>query len=164
MFGLDKLLSKKDQKITLNSPVKGQLIDKAAIPDPTFADGILGATAGFLSSDGVIYAPCDGQITQIFRTGHALTITSVNGVEILIHVGINTVDLKGRGFKALVEQDQKVKCGDELIKFEIETIKEAGFSLEIPMVICNGDDFAKVEFIAPCEVTPASAVCTIEKK
>lgn len=163
MFGLDKLFSQKTPSFNLVSPLDGELIDKSAIPDPTFAEGILGPTAGFNPAVGVIYAPCDGKITQMFRTGHALTITSLFGAEILIHVGINTVDLKGKGFKPLVNEDADVKQGDPLIEFDIPAIKEAGFSLEVPLVICNPDDFKKIEFVAPTQVKAGDPICTLEK-
>ncbi len=163
MFGLDKLFTKKANAFTIASPLNGEIIDKSIIPDPTFAEGILGPTIGFNPREGMIYAPCDGVITQIFRTGHALTITSVSGIEILIHVGINTVDLKGKGFSALVQEDADVKQGDPLIKFDIPLIKNEGYSIEVPLVICNPDNFRKIEFVAPKPVSKGDIICTFEK-
>ncbi len=163
MFGLDKLFTKKESTLTIMAPLNGEIIDKSIIPDPTFAEGILGPTIGFNPTAGMIYAPFDGVITQIFRTGHALTITSNTGIEVLIHVGINTVDLKGQGFTALVKEDAEVKQGDPLIKFDIPFIKQQGYSLEIPLVVCNPDSFNKVEFIASGPVKVGDVICKLEK-
>ena len=127
MSFLGKLFGSKPDPV-LYSPVKGEAILNDQIPDPTFAEGILGPTFAVDPKEGLIKAPCDGTITQIFRTGHAVTLTSKDGVEILIHVGINTVDLKGEGFKPLVKDNEEVKKGSPLIEFDIDLIKEKGFS------------------------------------
>ena len=160
-----KLFSSTPTTIKLTSPLNGSLLPKSEIPDPTFADEVLGPTVCFKpGSDGVVYAPCDGVITQIFKTAHAVTISSNQKVELLIHVGINTVDLKGQGFEALVHDDEKVTAGQPLIKFDQEVIARANLSNLVPLVICNVSDFAEVKFIEPqdsistkdvfCEITP----------
>lgn len=150
-------------KFTLLAPVNGKLVPASQIPDATFSEGILGPTIGIEpSADGTVYSPCDGTISQIFKTGHAVTITSTNNVEILIHVGINTVDLQGEGFQALVKDDQQVKAGDPLIKFDSNVIKGKGLSNVVPVVICNSQDFASVEFVEQNQdVTHSSVICTI---
>lgn len=145
MFGLGKIFgSNRSHKIVIGSPVNGRLIPTEDIPDLTFSQNILGPTIGFYPSEGKIYAPADGTIVQVFKTGHALTLTTKEGVELLIHIGINTVDLRGKGFTALVSDDAEVKKGDVLLEFDLKGIQEAGYDLSIPMVICNADDFADV--------------------
>lgn len=159
----DKLFgSKKAEVLTLKAPLNGEIIDIKEIPDPTFAEGVLGPTIGFKpGEDGTIYAPCDGVVTQIFKTAHAVTITSNDKVELLIHVGINTVDLKGEGFEAFVKDDDVVKCGQPLIKFDQAIIANAGLSNLVPVVICNAMDFKDVNFVEPKAVTTNDDFCTI---
>lgn len=160
---LDKLFGNKQAaNLTLKSPINGELIPTQEIPDPTFSECVLGPTACLKpGTDGTVYAPCDGVISQIFKTAHAVTITSKDGVEILIHVGINTVDLKGEGFEALVADEQEVKVGQPLIKFDQEVIAKAGLSNLVPMVILNAMDFKSAEFVAPRAITTNDDVCTI---
>lgn len=163
MSFLNKLFgSKKAEVITLNSPLNGEILDTKAIPDPTFADCVLGPTICFKpGEDGTIYAPCDGTVTQIFKTAHAITITSTDKVELLIHVGINTVDLKGEGFEAFVKDDDVVKCGQPLIKFDQTVIAKAGLSNLVPVVICNAMDFNSIEFAGTRSVTTTDKFCFI---
>ncbi len=163
MSFLGKLFGSKPDPV-LYSPVKGEAILNDQIPDPTFAEGILGPTFAVDPKEGLIKAPCDGTITQIFRTGHAVTLTSKDGVEILIHVGINTVDLKGEGFKPLVKDNEEVKKGSPLIEFDIDLIKEKGFSTIVPIVVCNPTDFESVTFIKPSTVDNQSQICTFKNK
>lgn len=156
----------KSGSYTLKSPMIGRLVPAQEIGDSTFADEVLGPSIAFKlgeDSDWTVYAPCDGVVTQMFRTGHAVTLSSQDGqVEMLIHVGINTVDLKGQGFTALVANDQKVKTGDPLIKFDGDFLKKAGYELIVPMAICNASDFADVSFIQPEHVTLDTNICNIK--
>jgi PTS system beta-glucosides-specific IIC component len=95
-------------------------------------------------SEGKVYAPVDGEITTFFPTGHAIGITSTGGAEILIHVGMDTVDMNGEGFTPKKEQGAKIKKGDLLLEFDIEKIKVAGHPVTTPIVITNSDDYADV--------------------
>lgn len=151
---------------TLKSPMVGELVSAQETGDPTFAEEILGPSVAFKlgpDSDCTVYAPCDGVITQMFKTGHAVTISSKEGqVEMLIHVGINTVDLKGKGFTALVSDDQEVKAGEPLIKFDGEFLRSRGYELIVPMAICNASDFADISFIQPEHVTLDTEICSIK--
>ncbi len=154
----------KSNNIELLSPVNGKIVNKNEIPDPTFAEDILGPTLGIEPTEGVVYAPCDCKIEQIFKTGHAVSISTKDKLEILIHVGINTVDLKGEGFTALVEDNMEVTKGTPLIKFDIDLIKEKGFSTVVPVVICNASDFGEVSLTAPCSIQAFEKIATIELK
>lgn len=145
--------SEKNNDITLFSPVTGKIVEASEIPDPTFADNILGPCIGIKPTKGVVVAPCDGKVEQIFKTGHAATIVSKDGVEILVHVGINTVDLKGEGFEALVEEGAEVTLGTPLIKFDIDLIESKGFNTVVPLVICNPTDFGNICFSGQGPVT-----------
>lgn len=154
------------QTYTLKAPIAGELVSAAETEDPTFADQILGPTVAFKLSDDsdcTVYAPCDGVITQIFKTAHAVTLSSKDGsVEMLIHIGVNTVDLKGKGFTALVQDEQEVKAGTPLIKFDGKFLESQGYKLIVPMAICNANDFAEVTFIEPKAVTLDDTICTIK--
>ena len=94
--------------------------------------------------EGKLYAPCDGTIEGVFDTKHAVNMTSDNGCEILLHIGIDTVKLGGQFFTAAVKDGQKVKKGDLLITFDIEGIRNAGYKVTTPMIICNSDDYGRI--------------------
>lgn len=160
----DKLFGgKKADEIVIKSPVNGDIIELSEVPDPTFAECVLGPTTAFRpGEDGTVYAPCDGVITQIFKTAHAVTITSADKVELLIHIGINTVDLKGEGFQAFVKDDDEVKAGQPLIKFDQQIIANAGLSSVIPVVVCNASDFKDVTFAQPGKVAVGDQICTVQ--
>jgi sugar PTS system EIIA component len=141
MFGF---LNKKGI-IEINSPVKGKAINIASIPDQVFSSGMLGVGIGFDPSEGIIYSPCDGEIVQLFPTKHAVGILSAQGVEILIHIGVDTVNLKGEGFASFVNVGDFIKKGDKLIAFNMETIKEKAKSILTSMIITNMDIVNNVE-------------------
>lgn len=150
---------------TLKAPLDGELVSAEETGDPTFADQILGPTVAFTPSDDsdcTVYAPCDAIVTQLFKTSHAVTLSSKDGsVEMLIHIGVNTVDLKGEGFTALVTDDQEVKAGDPLLKFDGKLLQSKGYKLIVPMAICNASDFEDVTFAEPQAVTKQDVICTI---
>lgn len=131
--------------ISLGAPVKGECIPVREVADPTFADEILGKGMAIRPSDGRVYAPSDGKISTLFPTGHAVGITTPEGAELLIHVGLDTVQLKGQHFQALVQADQEVKKGDLLLEADLEAIKEAGYDTVIPIIICNSDEFSDIK-------------------
>ena len=114
------------------------------VEDEAFASKVLGEGIAIEPSDGKLYAPCDGKVEMIFDTNHAINIVSREGCEILLHIGIDTVKLNGKYFKAHVSDGQEIKKGDLLISFDIEGIKDEGYKTITPMVICNTDDYSSV--------------------
>jgi glucose-specific phosphotransferase system IIA component len=128
------------KKINLVAPVSGKVIALENVPDAVFAQKTVGDGAAIdeMFSD-VICAPADGTVELIFRTNHAFALKTQSGVEVLVHIGINTVELNGKGFERLVQEGQAVKAGDPIIKIDAALIKEAGFSLVTPVVITNVD-------------------------
>ncbi len=114
------------------------------VADTTFASGLLGKGIAILPSVGEVRSPVAGRIASLFATLHAIGIESDDGVEILIHVGIDTVKLDGKFFSAHVNVGDKVNTGDRLISFDIPAIREAGFDLTTPVLISNSDDFTDV--------------------
>lgn len=131
----------------LGAVAKGTVVPMAAIPDPTFSQGVLGVCCGVTPEEGRVYAPMDGTISQLADTLHALGMEA-SGVELLIHVGVDTVNMNGDGFKSHVKVGQAVKKGDLLLTMDLEKIKKAGHPTTIIMAVTNSDDLASVEAAA----------------
>ena len=129
---------------TILQPVKGTVIAREDIPDETFASGVLGDGVGIQPSDDLVVAPFDGTITSVAESKHAVGIES-NGMEMLIHVGVDTVKMNGEGFTCLVKEDEAVKAGQPLIRFSRAKIKAAGFSDTVAVLLTNSDDLEDVE-------------------
>ncbi|WP_448909225.1 PTS sugar transporter subunit IIA [Holdemanella biformis] len=132
-----KLFKKTDDICKLFAPVNGKTIALENVPDKVFASKMMGDGIGFEYEGNTIYAPCDGKITLVANTLHAVGITSENGAEILIHIGLDTVSLNGKGFKKLINQGDKVKKGTPLIEIDRQFMKEQDINLITPMVVTN---------------------------
>ena len=126
------------------APMKGTLIPKAEVPDEAFATSVLGEGVAVEPSEGKLYAPADAVVDNLFDTFHAIGLITAEGTEILLHIGINTVELGGKHFTAHVQTGQKVKKGDVLISFDMDEIKKAGYLCTTPMIVCNTDDYKSV--------------------
>jgi PTS system beta-glucosides-specific IIC component len=143
------------------APVTGKVIALSDVKDEAFSSGALGQGLAIEPSEGKVYAPVDGEITTFFPTGHAIGLTSTNGIEILIHVGMDTVELNGKGFTPKKAQGDKVKKGDLLLEFDMKVIKDAGYSLATPVIITNSDDFADVIPAEPSDVKHGQDIITL---
>ena len=119
------------------APVSGKVIDLSEVPDEVFAQRLAGDGVAILPTGNEIVAPADGVLTLLFNTGHAFAITLKNGVELLVHIGIDTVALNGKGFTKLVEQGIKVKAGMPIVRIDEEAVEAAGYSLITPVLITN---------------------------
>lgn len=148
---------------TLTSPVNGTQILLAEVADETFASEMLGATVAVEPADGKIVAPCDGEVSNIFETGHAVCITTEAGGELLIHIGIDTVKMDGKGFTKKVSDGDKVHAGDILVEADLEEIKNAGYQTTTMMILTNTDEFGNVTKAEPAEVKTTSKVMTLIK-
>ncbi|NSD05898.1 PTS transporter subunit EIIC [Dorea longicatena] len=148
---------------TLTSPVNGTQIPLAEVADETFASEMLGATVAVEPADGKIVAPCDGEVSNIFETGHAVCITTESGGELLIHIGIDTVKMDGKGFTKKVSDGDKVHAGDILVEADLEEIKNAGYQTTTMMILTNTDEFGNVTKAEPTEVKTTSKVMTLTK-
>lgn len=126
------------------SPVKGKVIPLSEVKDEAFSSGMLGKGAAIIPEEGVVYAPADGEISAFFPTGHAIGMVTEDGAEILIHVGMDTVQLEGKGFTPFARTGDKVKKGQKLLEFDKEFIKEQGYSIVTPVLISNFDQFDDV--------------------
>ncbi|CAM3711497.1 PTS sugar transporter subunit IIA [Alkalicoccus chagannorensis] len=150
LFGLDKKkeevqLPEADGTDVIYSPADGDAVALSEVPDPTFAEKMMGDGLAIKPENGTIVAPAYGEIAQLFPTKHAVGIKTVNGVELLIHIGIETVNMQGEGFEAHVEQGDKVKPGDKLITFDPDLVNEKAESTITPVIITNGDVVAELD-------------------
>ena len=146
MLGFFK--KKKDNEHVLGAPAKGKAVPMKAVNDPTFNSGILGEGVAVIPSEGKIYAPEDGTVGMLFETLHAVSLTTEYGAEILIHVGIDTVDMNGDGFELFVKEGDRVKTGDPLISFTPEKIKAAGHPMTTAFLITDNGSASDVRFIS----------------
>ena len=142
---------------------KGTVVPMESIPDDVFAQGILGQCCGIEPAVGEVYAPCDGTITQAPDTLHALGIQADSGVEVLIHVGVDTVEMNGDGFEAKVKMGDKITKGQLLLTMDLAKIKAAGHPAVVITVITNTDDYASVKLVASGEVAPGADLMEISK-
>lgn len=148
---------------TLTSPVNGTQISLSEVADETFASEMLGTTVAVEPADGKIVSPCDGEVSNIFETGHAVCITTESGGELLIHIGIDTVKMDGKGFTKKVSDGDKVHAGDILVEANLEEIKNAGYQTTTMMILTNTDEFGNVTKAEPAEVKTTSKVMTLTK-
>ena len=162
-MGLFDIFKKKDDGIVLGAPMKGKCVSIREVPDPTFGEEILGKGIAIIPSDGRVYAPADGVVSTVFPTGHAVGVTTPDGAELLIHIGLDTVELKGETFTIKVSADQNVKKGHLLIEADLEKIKASGKDTITPMVICNSDNWTNIESFAGRDVEPGDEVMKLSK-
>ena len=148
--------------ITLYSHMNGTAVKLEDVEDEVFSQKILGEGAAVEPSEGKLYAPCDGKIDSVFDTKHAVNMVSSEGVEILLHIGIDTVKLGGQYFEAHVSDGQEVKKGDLLISFDMDKIKAAGYKVTTPLIIGNTDDYASVEPVAQNSVSAGDMILKIK--
>lgn len=133
----------------LKSPVNGKVIPLTEVTDETFASEMLGTTIAIEPEDGKIVAPCDAEVLNVFDTGHAVCLTTQSGGELLIHVGVDTVKLEGKGFIKKVEDGAKVHAGDVLIEADLDTIRNAGYPATIMVILTNADQYSEVKKAEP---------------
>ena len=126
------------------SPLKGKVIPLEEVNDEVFSKGILGQGAAIIPEEGVVYAPFDGKIASVFDTKHAICLTSEDGVELLIHIGIDTVNLEGKPFHALKQSGDSIKKGDKILEFQIDEIKKAGYDTVTPVLVGNTDTYREI--------------------
>ncbi|PEP95232.1 PTS glucose transporter subunit IIA [Bacillus wiedmannii] len=129
----------KTNEETIVAPLTGAVKNIEEVPDPVFAGRMMGEGVAIDPTEGLVVSPVDGEIVQLFHTKHAVGIKAKNGTEILIHVGLETVKMEGKGFEAHVSEGQAVKAGDKLISFDLELIREKAKSTITPIVITNTD-------------------------
>ncbi len=145
------------------APVKGSIVTMEKIPDPTFSAGVLGWTMGIEPSDGTVYAPFQGKIEQTADTGHAVGLVSEDGLEVLIHVGVDTVEMGGTGFDIKVKEGDEVKAGQMLMTFDRKAIADAGHPDVAVVIVLNADDYQSVELAAEGAVEAGTKIIQAAK-
>lgn len=148
-------------KITVDSPLEGRIIPLSEVQDEVFSEEIVGKGAAVIPSKGEIHAPSEGEILSVFDTGHALGMRTADGVELLIHIGLNTVELKGKHFQTHTKQGDHVKKGDLLISFDMEAIQKAGYDITTPVLVSNTADY--LDIVAKKEGAAGDALITVLK-
>ncbi len=152
-----------DNDMKIYSPLNGEAVNLADVNDPTFAGEILGKGAAVIPSEGRVTAPFDGEITTLFDTLHAVGITGDNGVEVLIHVGLNTVELDGKFYKAHVAEGDKVTKGQLVLEFDMKGISDAGYDITTPVIVTNSDDYTDVKQIKTGQINVGDALVVVKE-
>jgi len=155
MFGIAK-------KIIIPSPLSGKVVLVSGLSDPVFSDDILGKGIAIIPDSGRIVAPVNALITMMFDTGHAVSLETETEVELLIHVGIDTVKLKGAHYTIHKNTDERVNAGDFLIEFDAEAIAAEGYEVVTPVVVCNPEDFKSISFAPEGPIKEGDPLITIK--
>ena len=146
----------------LVAPINGQVVPLSDVKDEVFSSGSMGKGIAIEPQEGKVCSPLDGEVVMVFPTGHAIGLKSTNGAEVMIHIGMDTVELEGKGFTTLVKKGQAVKKGDPLIKFDMEAIKKAGFKLTTPIVVTNSNEYQEITAIADGPITIGTALLDLK--
>lgn len=163
---LEKLGGKKKEKLaplTVYAPFDGTAIALNEIPDPVFSEGILGKGCGMEPAGDTVCAPFDGTVSSVIDTKHAVGVTSRDGLELLIHVGMDTVAMNGEGFTCLVKEGDTVKAGQKLLTFSKEAIQAAGHPATTAVIVTNTDDYSDIQVLAQGEVTQGTPLLKAKK-
>ena len=158
----DGYLEEKPAEQIIGSPLTGTVIPLSETPDAVFASGAMGQGVAIEPSVGEVVAPADGTIRLLFPTNHAIGLATDDGAEILIHVGMDTVELDGKGFTAHVVQGSKVKKGQLLLSFDMDVIKAAGYPVTTPVIVTNTANYDSVTAIASGQIDLGQALLDIK--
>ena len=161
-IGIDTNVKGSAKAETLYAHMKGTIVPVGEVEDEAFSTRALGDGIAIEPKEGKLYAPCNGEVSMLFKTKHAINIVSENGCEILLHIGIDTVKLYGKYFEAHVKDGDKFKKGDLLISFDIEGIKREGYKLTTPMIVCNTSDYELVKPVAKGNIEVGSRVIELK--
>ncbi len=153
----------KCEALTVYAPLDGQAVPLEKFPDEIFSQGVLGPGCGILPAGNKVFAPFNGTVTQAVDTRHAIGVTSEDGVEVLIHVGVDTVEMAGQGFQSPVKMGQKINRGDLLLSFDRAAIKSAGHSDAVAVVVTNADEFSGLTQVGNGEVRSGDILMRAEK-
>lgn len=151
------------EKDTVYAPMSGEVIALSDVKDETFAGEILGKGLAIIPREGNVYAPFDGTVTTVFDTKHAIGLSTEDGLEILIHVGINTVELEGKYYQTFVEEGDTVKAGDLMLTVNLDGIKKAGYDTTTPVIVTNTDDYSMIEALKHGEAVVSEKILKVKK-
>ncbi len=145
VWGFQETKQSTKKEMIISSPVKGKVVALSEVPDETFSQEMLGKGIAIIPEEKQFYAPVSGEVSVVFPTGHAIGLIGEDGTELLIHIGLDTVQLNGEGFHVAVKQGQKVKQGDLLVEVDLEKIQEKGYSVITPVLVTNPDQYQTIE-------------------
>ena len=145
----------------IGSPCKGKAVALTEVPDPTFSEKIMGDGVAVIPSEGRFYAPADGEVTAVFDTLHAFTMTTTQGVELLLHIGLDTVVLKGAPFTSHISVGDQVKKGDLLMEADLEQIKAADLNIITPVLIGNTADYSEIKMLKEGDVSVGDEILSL---
>lgn len=151
-----------NREIKIGTPAKGHVIPVTEVNDAVFSSEAMGKGVGIKCDDGIVVAPCDCEVVTVFPTKHAIGLQTEDGVELLIHIGIDTVNLEGKGFVAKVSQGQHVKSGDVLVEFDSKVIKDNGYDDTIMFIVTNSDQYKEIKLNANCDLELCENVIEIK--
>ncbi|WP_330925832.1 PTS glucose transporter subunit IIA [Candidatus Sororendozoicomonas aggregata] len=133
------------ETMVIQAPLAGDIVPMESVPDPVFADKVVGDGVAINPTSDVMVAPCDGTIGKIFETNHAFSMETASGIELFVHFGIDTVELKGEGFKRIATEGQTIKAGEPVIEVDLDFMRENAASVITPVVISNMDEVASLD-------------------
>lgn len=161
-FRRAKKVTEDENILTIYSPLAGEIIPIEDIPDEAFSQKLIGDGIGINPTGDTIYAPCDADDISIFETNHAVSFETADGLELIVHFGIDTVKLEGKGFERIAEDGSSVKKGDPLVKFDLEFMKENAKSVLTPVIISNMDEIKSMEKLSG-KINPGDPILKIKK-
>ena len=144
------------------APLAGHAIPLEEVSDAVFSQKVMGDGLAIQPTEGKVYAPFDGEVASIFDTKHAIGLNADNGMEVLIHIGIDTVNLQGQYYEAHVKAGDRVHKGDLLISFDKDAIEQAGYETVTPVILTNTDDYSSIETVTGRDVKPGQTVLTVK--
>ena len=147
-----------DSTLEIKSPFNGKYVKLEDIPDPVFAEKMMGEGFGIEPSEGEVVSPAAGEVMQVFPTNHAIGIKTANGIELLIHIGLETVAMEGEGFTGPVSEGDSVEVGDKLVTFDMELVKKEANSTISPVIVTNSDILKSFEIVETGDVSKAYTV------
>ena len=156
--------SSQENKVVLSSPIYGQAVPLESVKDDAFASHTLGLGAAVRPEEGVVTAPASATVTSVADSGHAIGLTTDSGVELLIHIGLDTVERKGRGFAVRVKTGDHVQKDQELIRFDLEDLRKAGYDVTSPVIVTNSDDFLDVVAVRDGKVGHSDTLLTVLRR
>ena len=161
---LKEVFGKKKSYEEIFAPVSGKCVPMGQVNDPTFSQEILGKGVAIIPSEGKVSAPGDGEILMVFETRHAVSIRLTGGAELIIHIGLDTVNLHGEYFTSHVKAGDKVKKGDLLIEFDMDKIKEQGYDLITPIIVCTTPDYPELICHTGADVKTGDRIMELRSK
>lgn len=164
MFGkLKDLFGKEKDSIKILAPIAGEVLPVSQVNDPTFSEELLGKGIAIRPTGNRVVSPVNGTVSQMFDTGHAVTLMSDDGVEVLVHVGLDTIKLKGEHYTIHAHDGDRVKAGDVLMEFDRDGIASAGFDTVTPVVVCNSADFREWDMRTGKTVQEGEEIILLQK-